>query len=182
MSKHNPKDGMEEGCRVVAGALCYFPKEGTTGTLEHDDGSDCPKFKWDNTKVTSYEHLRNVKLLRLNDAKPSEWNSATKKTVTMPKPALNTIGWRDSWDKDVVDSPAHYNNGGIECIDYIRQQLGEEGYIAYCEGNVLKYQHRYKYKGGLEDLKKAQKYQEWLIEAVEAKQEVVMTEMKQRNL
>jgi hypothetical protein len=84
--------------------------------------------------------------------------------------------------EDVIDAPAHYNNGGIECIDYIRQQLGEEGYIAYCEGNMIKYQHRYKYKGGIEDLKKARKYQEWLIEALKAKEEIAMTEMTQRNL
>jgi hypothetical protein len=83
---------------------------------------------------------------------------------------------------DIVDSPAHYNNGGIECIDYIRQQLGEEGYIAYCEGNMIKYQHRYKYKGGIEDLEKSCKYQEWLIEALKAKEEIAMTEMKLRNL
>jgi hypothetical protein len=84
--------------------------------------------------------------------------------------------------EDFVDSPAHYNNGGIECIDYIRQQLGEDGYIAYCEGNMIKYQHRYKYKGGIEDLEKSCKYQEWLIEALKAKEEIAMTEMTQRNL
>jgi hypothetical protein len=83
---------------------------------------------------------------------------------------------------DIVDSPAHYNNGGIECIDYIRQQLGEEGYIAYCEGNMIKYQHRYKYKGGVEDLEKSCKYQEWLIEALKKKEEIAMAEMTQRNL
>jgi hypothetical protein len=84
--------------------------------------------------------------------------------------------------EDVIDSPSHYNNGGIECIDYIRQQLGEEGYIAYCEGNMIKYQHRYKYKGGIEDLEKSCKYQEWLIEALKAKEEIAMTEMTQRNV
>jgi hypothetical protein len=84
--------------------------------------------------------------------------------------------------EDVIDSPAHYNNGGIECIDYIRQQLGEEGYIAYCEGNMIKYQHRYKYKGGVEDLKKSCKYQEWLIEALKKKEEIAMIEMKLRNV
>ena len=46
---------------------------------------------------------------------------------------------------DPVDRPAHYNQGGIECIDYIRQVLGLEGFIAYCHGNMIKYQHRYRY-------------------------------------
>lgn len=61
---------------------------------------------------------------------------------------------------DPVERPAHYNVGdGIECIDYIRQVLGLEGFIAYCHGNMLKYQHRYKYKQRpVEDMKKAEFY------------------------
>lgn len=61
---------------------------------------------------------------------------------------------------DPVERPAHYNVGdGIECIDYIRQVLGLEGFIAYCHGNMLKYQHRYKYKQRpVEDMRKAEFY------------------------
>lgn len=58
---------------------------------------------------------------------------------------------------DMVEKPPHYNQGGIECIDYIKQQLGD-GFVSYCEGNVIKYMHRYRHKNGLEDLKKAQWY------------------------
>ncbi|CAG0898745.1 unnamed protein product, partial [Cyprideis torosa] len=48
---------------------------------------------------------------------------------------------------DAVSKPSHYNHGdGIECIDYIRQVLGKEGFIAYCRGNQIKYQHRAMYK------------------------------------
>ena len=48
---------------------------------------------------------------------------------------------------DPVNHPIHYNNakGGIECIDYIKQQLGRE-FPAYLEGNAIKYLHRHKYK------------------------------------
>jgi len=28
--------------------------------------------------------------------------------------------------KDMVNHPPHYNEGGLECIDYIRQQLGSQ--------------------------------------------------------
>jgi hypothetical protein len=60
---------------------------------------------------------------------------------------------------DPVNKPAHYNTGGIECIDYIRQVLGEEGFKAYCLGNTMKYLHRHEYKGKpQEDLKKAAYY------------------------
>ena len=65
---------------------------------------------------------------------------------------------------DAVNRPEHYNKGGIEAIDYIRQQLGDK-FVAYCEGSVLKYIHRYKYKKKpVEDLRKARYYLEKLIE------------------
>mgnify|MGYP003634352473 CR=1 FL=1 len=38
---------------------------------------------------------------------------------------------------DPVERPAHYNAGGIECIDYIKQVLGLDGFIAYCHGNNI---------------------------------------------
>jgi hypothetical protein len=69
---------------------------------------------------------------------------------------------------DAVSKPSHYNHsGGIECIDYIRQVLGKEGFIAYCRGNQIKYQHRAMYKGKpIEDLEKAHQYNAWAIEAL----------------
>jgi len=63
-----------------------------------------------------------------------------------------------------VDEPPHYNVGEIECIDYIRQQLGDH-FGAYLLGNCIKYLHRHKYKGApAEDLRKAQWYLNRLIE------------------
>lgn len=35
----------------------------------------------------------------------------------------------------------------------------------YCTGNILKYISRYPFKNGVEDLKKARVYLDWLIEA-----------------
>ena len=65
---------------------------------------------------------------------------------------------------DAVNKPPHYNNGGIEAIDYIGQQLGDH-VTAYLEGNVLKYLHRHKYKGNpQQDLEKARWYLDRLIE------------------
>jgi len=66
--------------------------------------------------------------MSINDATPAEWDAVTK--------------------------PAHYNNGGVECIEYIAQQT--EDLKSYLEGNAIKYLHRYKYKGKpLQDLSKA---------------------------
>lgn len=66
-----------------------------------------------------------------------------------------------------VENPSHYNSGGIECIDYIKQVLGPEGFISFCHGNLIKYQHRHKYKGSpTEDMLKAQKYLEWMVQTM----------------
>ncbi len=68
--------------------------------------------------------------------------------------------------QDNVNSPSHYNQSGIECIDAIKASLGD-GYQDYCKGNVMKYLWRYKYKNGIEDLKKAQWYLKSMVESVE---------------
>jgi hypothetical protein len=69
---------------------------------------------------------------------------------------------------DSVSKPAHYNHGeGIECIEYIKQVLGKEGFVAYCRGNLMKYNHRAMYKGNpTEDMAKAQQYLEWANETL----------------
>ena len=54
-------------------------------------------------------------------------------------------------DQDVVNSPTHYNQAGIECIDAIAAALGD-GFEYYLQGNVMKYLWRYRYKNGIEDL------------------------------
>jgi len=64
---------------------------------------------------------------------------------------------------DVVNSPPHYNQAGIECIDAIRAATGD-GFQYYLQGNIMKYLWRYRYKNGLEDLKKARWYLDALIE------------------
>ena len=60
-------------------------------------------------------------------------------------------------------NPDHYKQGNIECIDYIQETLGNEGTVAYCQGNVTKYLHRWKNKNGYEDLHKARWYLDKMI-------------------
>ena len=69
-------------------------------------------------------------------------------------------------EDDNVNHPSHYNESGIECIEAIRATLGDE-FPAYCKGNVMKYLWRYQYKNGIEDLKKAQVYLNWMVEYIE---------------
>lgn len=66
---------------------------------------------------------------------------------------------------DNVNSPAHYTQGGIETIDYIRAKLTPEEFVGYCKGNILKYVSRASHKGGLEDLRKAGKYIEFAVKS-----------------
>ena len=68
---------------------------------------------------------------------------------------------------DMVNHPAHYADKGIEVISYIRDTLTPEGYTEYCTGNVIKYVSRWRKKGGIEDLKKAQVYLGWAISGAE---------------
>lgn len=71
-------------------------------------------------------------------------------------------------NKDNVNHPDHYKQGGIETIDYI-ESLGQDVREGFCIGNVIKYVSRYKKKNGLEDLKKAKWYLERIISSMEAK-------------
>ena len=72
-------------------------------------------------------------------------------------------------DADRVNHPSHYTQGGVECIDGIRAALGDE-FPAYCQGNAIKYLWRWRHKGGVEDLRKAQVYLGWMIDSVEGMQ------------
>lgn len=64
--------------------------------------------------------------------------------------------------EDNVSSPAYYSEHcSVECIDMIRCVLGTKGFISFCLGNAIKYLWRHKYKGGIEDVKKANKYLDW---------------------
>ena len=74
----------------------------------------------------------------------------------------------DSKKNDVkVNHPNHYCQGGIECSKAIEASMSPEGFQDYCKGNVLKYIWRWRDKAGVEDLKKARVYLNWMIESAE---------------
>lgn len=69
---------------------------------------------------------------------------------------------------DAVNHPAHYTQGGVECIDALAAATtGLKGIEAVCTANSIKYLWRWKQKNGVEDLKKAQWYINHLIAALE---------------
>ena len=67
---------------------------------------------------------------------------------------------------DNVNNPSHYNQAGIECLDAIAAAT-DNGYEYYLQGKIIKYLWRYRFKKGIEDLKKAQFYLDRLIKAKE---------------
>lgn len=69
---------------------------------------------------------------------------------------------------DNVNHPPHYIRGNMETINVIEAFTeGLQGMEAVCTANVIKYICRWKYKNGLEDLRKAKWYLEKLINTVE---------------
>ena len=118
---------------------------------------------------TAFVELDGVELVE-------QQKSPTESTVEPTESGYDLSGYMDWMSKatmdelidrinDPVNSPKHYGQGSIECIDYIKDVLTVEEYIGYLRGNLIKYHHRYRYKGKpVEDLEKAKVYLEWLIE------------------
>lgn len=66
-------------------------------------------------------------------------------------------------DELIVNSPPHYKQGDVECIEAIKAATGD-GYQGYLQGNIMKYIWRYRAKGqAINDLKKAEWYLKELI-------------------
>ena len=77
-----------------------------------------------------------------------------------------TVKYLSGKKDDMVNHPPHYNKAGIETIDAIKA-MTDSGFEYYLQGNIMKYLWRYRYKNGVEDLKKAQWYLTELIDVVE---------------
>ena len=84
---------------------------------------------------------------------------------------VNIMGGIDMTDN--VNKPSHYQGSkGLESIEVIDNFIGDlPGKAAWCWGNAIKYLLRFQKKNGLEDLKKARKNLDWLIEEMENKNE-----------
>lgn len=71
-------------------------------------------------------------------------------------------------NKDMVNSPQHYNVDGLECIDAMLKLYGKEAVLWFCMLNSFKYQWRCNMKGKCtEDLKKSRWYLNKYIELLE---------------
>ena len=79
--------------------------------------------------------------------------------------------WYTSWGCEIFDNVTnhkHYQGShGLEGIEVHKNFLTKEELRGYYKGNTLKYLLRERKKNGLEDLKKARKHLDWLIELEE---------------
>jgi hypothetical protein len=65
--------------------------------------------------------------------------------------------------------PDHYK-GDVECIDAIRSALGQEGFVAYCRGTVMRYCWRMGRKDDpLVEIAKLQNYAAWIKDTLDGK-------------
>lgn len=71
--------------------------------------------------------------------------------------------------EDKVNNPSHYKGKfGLEAIDVVRNFAGNLTAVqGFYWGNAIKYLLRFQSKNGSEDLKKARKNLDWLIEEME---------------
>ena len=71
---------------------------------------------------------------------------------------------------DNVNHPNHYQNiAGVEAIDILNDVVKDlPGTQAAMLWNTLKYLLRFQKKNGVEDLKKAQNYLQWLIDEIDS--------------
>ena len=65
---------------------------------------------------------------------------------------------------EMVNHPAHYNDGRIECIDAMIDAFGNNEVMSFCKINAFKYIWRAEHKGGVKDIKKAAWYLNKYIE------------------
>ena len=65
-------------------------------------------------------------------------------------------------NNEAVNHPNHYQ-GKHECIEVMRHMFGDSAVRAFCKCNAFKYRFRAAMKNGDEDIKKAEWYEDYLI-------------------
>ncbi len=90
--------------------------------------------------------------------------------LALKKVDLRPAAFHKTIEQDVINKPSHYQGRyGMESIEILRNFMTDEQLVGFYLGNSLKYLIRHQKKNGLEDLKKARKNLDWLIEEMEEK-------------
>ena len=98
--------------------------------------------------------------MSIDDATPEEWNKVNMNSVKKEEGTWTTNLIAEVVNETCreINNPSHYNSGDVECIDGIEASLSKEEFEGYLHGNIIKYVWRFKYKGGVKDLQKAEWY------------------------
>lgn len=76
-------------------------------------------------------------------------------------------------EQDVKHQP-HYDRGGIQPIEFMLHSFTKDEFRGFLKGNIIKYTSRAGFKNGVEDLKKAKVYLEWLVDFEEHGHDMVL--------
>lgn len=82
-----------------------------------------------------------------------------------PSPNANTPG-SPAPARNVAELP-HYMQQRIQPIRFMQASMSSDEFKGFLKGNIIKYTMREGRKNGLEDIKKAQVYVNWLVEFCE---------------
>ena len=148
--------------------------------MENEDCFTCPFGEYyRGIKFCALSHPDDKEMAKLVEAKLKRISEAPEQKPLAPSENVSNVFVfgpgtskepmpvpKDAVKNDNVNHPKHYLKGGLECIQVIEAQLTPQQYEGYLYGNVLKYMWRWPDKNGLEDLRKAKHYLEWLIEEV----------------
>lgn len=118
----------------------------------HNQEYPCPLFHKVGGKCFSLDEVdENFKLV---SAMPDyKGQKETEPEVTIKnntKPTVENV--------DNVNRPAHYTQGGMECIDEMLLIFGKEAVKHFCLCNAWKYRKRAMFKNGQEDIDKSDWY------------------------
>lgn len=117
--------------RVSSRCLVYDPRD---GSFTRDDGSDA-------TALALAElSIREVARRPVRVSPELGMGYGADQSATEPVKAAGTY-------RSAIDHPAHYTQGGVECIDAIKAQLGYWGFVAFLRGQIAKYNWRLLAKG-----------------------------------
>lgn len=121
--------------------------------------------------ITNYVTIKNPQsdpkfeftFKRINSEKWTTLDHSISCTYTLVKSKKNLFEpKKDATDNDAMDPVNHPNHyemvGPFESFDIIVESLGIDGARQFCQGNIIKYQTRYREKNGEEDLKKRHWY------------------------
>ena len=138
-----------DGCKYLEDMRCSN-KEG-----HYFRGFQCSKYAPQNSKEIIAEQLSEIA------------ENLYREAETVPVVTERDETEQSETEHDAVNSPSHYCQGGIECIEALKAAtVNLKGIEAVCTANAIKYLWRWKEKNGTEDLKKSIWYIKRLIQEV----------------